>query len=56
MKLDTTYPPRIAEPVARVRATAPAPRRSPRSRRLVLALTLVALAGFLLGLGLPAYP
>ncbi|MEV0398954.1 hypothetical protein [Actinoallomurus sp. NPDC050550] len=56
MKLDTPYPPRIAEPVARVCASAPAPRRSPRSRRLILALALVAVAGFLLGLGLPAHP
>ncbi|WP_345431327.1 hypothetical protein [Actinoallomurus vinaceus] len=56
MKLDTPYPPRIAEPVARVCVPAPAPRRSPRSRRLILALTLVAVAGFLLGLGLPAHP
>jgi hypothetical protein len=56
MKLDTPYPPRIVEPVAHVRASAPAPRHSPRSRRLILALTLVAVAGFLLGLGLPAHP
>jgi hypothetical protein len=27
-----------------------------RSRRLILALTLVILAGFLLGLGLPIHP
>ena len=56
MKLDTPYLPRIAEPVARVRVSAPAPRRTPRSRKLILALALVALAGFLLGLGLPAHP
>ncbi|MCO5996544.1 hypothetical protein [Actinoallomurus rhizosphaericola] len=56
MKLETPYPPRIAEPVARVRVSAPAPRRAPRSRRLMLALTLVAIAGFLMGLGLPVHP
>lgn len=56
MKLDTPSPPRrVAEPVRPVRAHAPA-RRSPGGHRMLLALVLVALAGFLLGLGLPPHP
>jgi hypothetical protein len=56
MKLDTPYPPRIAEPVTRVRLPAPAPRPAPRNRGLMLALALVVVAGFLLGLGVPVHP
>ncbi|MFL6054588.1 MAG: hypothetical protein ACJ72W_16960 [Actinoallomurus sp.] len=56
MKLDTPYPLGIAEPVPPVRLSAPVPRPAPRSRKLMLALTLVVLAGFMLGLGLPIHP
>ncbi len=51
-----TSPQRVSEPVRPVRAPA-APRRRPRrNRRLILALLLVSLAGFLLGLSLPTHP
>lgn len=56
MKLQTPPAQRVAEPVRPVRVV-PAPRPRPRrNRRLILALALVTLAGFLLGLGLPAHP
>jgi len=56
MKLDTGEQKRIAhrEPVqARPPARAPRPRRN---RQLILALALVIVAGFLLGLGVPIHP
>lgn len=44
-----------AEPIRPVRAIAPRPRPR-RNRKLLLTLALVIVAGFLLGLGLPAHP
>jgi hypothetical protein len=56
MKLDTGEQKRVArrEPVrTRPPARAPRPRRS---RQLIIALALVIVAGFLLGLGVPIHP
>jgi hypothetical protein len=57
MRLDTSEHKRVTarEPVrVRPRPAARPPRRRP-NRRLVVALTFVVLAGFLLGLGLPIH-
>jgi uncharacterized protein involved in exopolysaccharide biosynthesis len=56
MKVDTGEKKRVArrEPV-RVRPPARVPRRR-RSRQLIIALALVIVAGFLLGLGVPIHP
>jgi hypothetical protein len=59
MSLDTGEQKRVAEraPVrARIRPAPRAPRPQRRDRRLIIALTLVIVAGFLLGLGLPIHP
>jgi hypothetical protein len=56
MKLDTGEQKRVAhrEPVrARPPARTPRPRRN---RQLIVALALVIVAGFLLGLGVPIHP
>jgi hypothetical protein len=58
MRLDTGEQKHVTERGAapvRTRTVARAARVR-RSRRLILALTLVILAGFLLGLGLPIHP
>jgi hypothetical protein len=57
MRLDTGEHRNVTEREAVAVRTRPAARapRSRRSRRLILALALVILAGFLLGLGLPIH-
>jgi hypothetical protein len=57
MRLDTGEHKNVTEREAAAVRTRPATRapRSRRSRRLILALALVILAGFLLGLGLPIH-
>ncbi|MCW2946032.1 MAG: hypothetical protein JWR24_2749 [Actinoallomurus sp.] len=56
MKLDIREQRRATEPMsARPRPAALTP-RSARSARLIIALALVILAGFLLGLGVPIHP
>jgi hypothetical protein len=58
MKLDTGVQRRSAPPPARKPAPArPAVTKRPRpSRRLIIALALVILAGFVLGLAVPIHP
>jgi uncharacterized protein involved in exopolysaccharide biosynthesis len=59
MRLDTGEQKRVAEraPVrARIRHSAHVPHPSKRNRQLIIALTLVIVAGFLLGLGVPIHP
>ena len=57
MRLDTGEHRNVTEREAGPARTRPAARapRPGRSRRLILALALVILAGFLLGLGLPIH-
>jgi hypothetical protein len=57
MRLDTGEQKHVTEREAVPMRTRPAARapRLRRSRRLILALALVILAGFLLGLGLPIH-
>lgn len=57
MRLDTGEQKRVTEREAvkvRPRPAARAPRRR-RNRQLIIALTLVIVAGFLLGLGMPIH-
>ena len=61
MGLDTGEQKRVAEQEralvrARIRHSTPAPHPSRRNRQLIIALTLVIVAGFLLGLGVPIHP
>jgi hypothetical protein len=59
MRLDTGEQERAAERAAvsvRTRPAAPAARPPRRNRQLIIALTLVIVAGFLLGLGVPIHP
>jgi hypothetical protein len=59
MRLDTGEQKRVAEraPVrTRTRPAAHVPRPPRRNRQLIIALTLVVVAGFLLGLGVPIHP
>jgi hypothetical protein len=58
MKLDTGEQKRVAEPVAARPIPESRPRPTPRarrSRRLYVALALVIVAGFLIGLGVPVH-
>jgi hypothetical protein len=58
MRLDTGEQKRVPERVPVQSRTRPAPRapRPRRNRQLIIALALVILAGFLLGLGMPIRP
>ena len=55
MKLDTGEQRHVAEPVRAPRRAAPTP-QSRLNGRLILALAVVIVAGFLLGLGVPIHP
>lgn len=58
MRLDTGEQKRVAEraPVlARTRHSARVPRPPRRNRQLIIVFTLVIVAGFLLGLGVPIH-
>jgi hypothetical protein len=56
MKLDIREQRRATEPVPAPAPPAALTPRSLRSARLIIALALVILAGFLLGLGVPIHP
>lgn len=59
MRLDTGEQKRVAERAperVRTRAAARVHRPPRRNRQLIIALTLVIVAGFLLGLGVPIHP
>lgn len=59
MRLDTGEQKRVAERAPLPVRPGPAPRAShppQRNRQLVIALALVIVAGFLLGLGVPIHP